>query len=69
MSNSIENLHTAIRRYCMDRYSHWTGKYAELSSAGKGRAGSGYTDEALYTFPRYNVLNAILFEIERYRLR
>ncbi len=67
MSNAIKNLHTAIRRYCMDRYSYWTEKYAELSSAGKDRAGYGYTDEALYTFPRYNVLNAILFEIERYR--
>jgi hypothetical protein len=51
----------------MDRYSYWTGKYAELSAAGKGRAGYGYTDEALRTFPRYNVLKAILFEIERYR--
>ena len=67
MGNSIENLHNAIRRYCMDRYLYWTEKYAELSAAGKGRAGSGYTDEALYTFPRYNVLNAILFEVERYR--
>ena len=51
----------------MERHSYWTNKYAELSSAGKDRAGYGYTDEALSTFPRYNVLNAILFEVERYR--
>ncbi len=67
MSNEIEKLHTAIRRYCMDRYSYWTKEYGELAAMGKDRAGSGYTQEALCTFPRYNVLNAILIEIERHR--
>lgn len=67
MSNEVEKLHTAIRRYCMERYSYWTKKYGELASAGKDRSGYEYTKEALYTFPRYNVLNAILVEVERHR--
>ncbi len=67
MSNEIEKLHTAIRRYCMDRYSYWTTKYGELVSAGEHRSGYAYTKEALCTFPRYNVLNAILVDVERHR--
>ena len=67
MKNEIEKLHTAIRRYCMDRYSYWMKKYDELAAVGKDRAGYGYTQEARCTFPRYNVLNAILVEIERHR--
>lgn len=51
----------------MNRYSYWTKRYGELVSAGKNRAGKGYTEEALCTFPRYNVINAILVEIERQR--
>jgi hypothetical protein len=65
--NEVESLHTAIRRYCMDRYSYWTEKYGEIASKRKDSAGHGYTQEALCTFPRYNVLNAILVEIERHR--
>lgn len=49
----------------MDGYSHWTQKYNELSFVGKDRADCD--DEAHRTFPRYNVLNAILIEVERYR--
>jgi hypothetical protein len=67
MSSKIENLHTSIRRYCMERYCYWTKTYGELVSAGKDRSGSEYTKEALYTFPRYNVLDAILVEVERHR--
>ncbi len=65
--NKIENLHTAIRRYCIENSSRWWGKYYELTSAGTDRAGFGYTDEALYLFPRYMLLNAILVEVEIYR--
>ncbi len=43
------------------------GKYYGLASAGTNRSGFGYTDEALYIFPRYMLLNAILVEVERYR--
>ena len=67
MKNEIDKLHTAIRRYCMDRHAYWTKKYGELASEGKDRAGYGYTQEALCTFPRYNVLKAMLIEIERHR--
>lgn len=34
---------------------------------GKDRSGYEYTEEALCTFPRYNVLKAILVEVERHR--
>jgi hypothetical protein len=39
-------------------------KYSKIS---QDRIGYAYTPEALATFPRYNALNAILIEIERYR--
>lgn len=67
MESEVEKLHTAIRGYCMDRYSYWTEKYGEIVSKGQDRAGYGYTQEALCTFPRYNVLNAMLVEVERHR--
>jgi hypothetical protein len=53
----------------MDRYSHWANAYSELVAQGKERKSDGYhyTDEALNTFPRYQVLNAILIDIERLR--
>jgi hypothetical protein len=41
--------------------------YQKLNASGKGFSfENGYSNEALATFPRYNVLNAILTEIERY---
>jgi hypothetical protein len=63
----VEQLHTAVRRYCFDRVSMWYKAYGELPSAGKDRDGAKYTDEALGIFPRYNVLNAIVEEVERFR--
>jgi len=67
INDQIEHLHDAIRRYCMDRHFYWSNKYRELDSARKNLTNNGYTDEALRTFPRYNLLNAILTETERYR--
>ncbi len=67
MNDQIKNLHNAIRRYCMDRHFYWSKKYSELDAVRKNLTNNGYTDEAFRTFPRYNVLNAILTEIERYR--
>ncbi|MDQ3062895.1 MAG: hypothetical protein M3R14_08560 [Acidobacteriota bacterium] len=67
MNNKIENLQTEIRRYCINNSSRWTEKYYELASNGTNRSGFGYTDEALYIFPRYMLLNAILVKVERYR--
>lgn len=66
-TSEIQKLHTSVRRYCMSRYSYWTKRYSELVSAGKDRVGYGYTEEALSTFPRYNVLKAMLIEVERQR--
>jgi hypothetical protein len=60
-------LHTAARRYCLDRHAYWCDRYAEVLRQGKDRQpdGSHYTPAALATFPRYNVLNAIRIELER----
>ena len=67
MQKSIENFLTAVRRYCIDNSFHWKEKYYEISFSGKDRKGFGYNDEALYIFPRYTVLDAILIEIEKFR--
>lgn len=68
MNDNIEKLHTAIRRYCWDRYIYWTENYGNLNNSGEGFSiEGGYSNEALATFPRYNVLKAILTEIERHR--
>jgi len=60
-------VHTAARRYCLERYAHWVQRYAEIVRRGRDRERDGYnyTPEALATFPRYNVLNAIRVELER----
>ncbi|MBA2620549.1 MAG: hypothetical protein H0U87_05050 [Acidobacteria bacterium] len=68
MNDEIEKLHTAIRQYCIDRYAYWTENYKKLNALEKGfSVENGYSDEALTVIPRYNVLNAILAEIERHR--
>lgn len=66
MDDKIKNLQTSIRRYCINNSTHWSDKYYEVAAAGNERSGFGYTDEALYIFPRYMLLNAILVEVERY---
>ncbi|MBW3543251.1 MAG: hypothetical protein KY476_23600 [Planctomycetes bacterium] len=60
-------VHTAARRYCLEQYSLWAGRYAEIVRRGRDRERDGYhyTPEALAMFPRYNVLNAIRVELER----
>lgn len=60
-------LHTAARRYCIERHSYWCERYVEIARAGGDRQTDSrhYTREALATFPRYNVLNAIRVELER----
>jgi hypothetical protein len=71
-----EALHTAARRYCMDRAQFWHAKYAEILKRDERPAKSGLlkqlrlrvtrqTDEGRRTFPRYKILDAILVEIER----
>jgi hypothetical protein len=60
-------IHTAARHYCLERYSFWAERYAEIVRRRQDRERDGYhyTPEALATFPRYNVLNAIRVELER----
>ncbi|MET9231812.1 hypothetical protein [Lentzea sp. NPDC003310] len=56
-------LHTMARRYLMSRNQRLHAEYAELPD--DGRRGLGYTDEAKRIFPRYNVVAAVLLEVER----
>lgn len=63
--NKIESLHTVIRRYCIENHQFWWTKYFELAVLEKIRI--DYSDEAYAIFPRYNTLNAILTEIERFQ--
>lgn len=58
-------VHTAARRYCLQRHAFWAERYADLIQERRDRDGPGYSAEALDTFPRYNVLNAIRVEVER----
>ena len=60
-------LHTAARRYCIDAHAKWCGEYEKIVARGGDREDDGYhyTPEARRTFPRYNVLAAILEAVER----
>lgn len=67
----IAVLHNAARHYCMEQSARWRHEYAELAAAGRERttirSGSWeYTKEAYGIFPRYQVLAAILGEVERF---
>lgn len=55
--NEREALHTVARRYCLDRWSLWTRRYEQ-------RAISADHPEAQDIYPRYNVLAAILVDVE-----
>jgi hypothetical protein len=65
--NDALAIHTAARRYCLERHALWAERYAEIIRCGRDRQRDGYhyTPDALATFPRYNVLNAIRVELER----
>jgi hypothetical protein len=76
MMSPSEALHTAARRYCIDRSDEWKSKYAEMAKRNERPAKSGLlkrlgltvrrdSQEGLATFPRYKVLVAILLEVER----
>jgi hypothetical protein len=62
----IENLHTAARRYCTDKYVYWQQQYAALPNHGRAADGNHYSDEDFNIIPRYNLLKDILIEIERW---
>ncbi len=63
-------LHTAVRRYCMEGAYRWRSRDNEESARreAEGRylpGRSSYLPEDYAVFPRYNVLDAILWEVER----
>lgn len=58
-------MHAAARQHCLERYAYWCDRYSEIVGKGGDRAGYQSTAEALRTFPRYNVLNAIRIELKR----
>ncbi len=67
----IAVLHNAARHYCVEQSAHRHREYAQLAAAGRERttirSGSWeYTKEAYGIFPRYQVLAAILAEVERF---
>ncbi len=61
-----EALHTAARSYCQERIDYWHQRYSQLGQPGF-RDGRHYSDRHKKVFPRYNVLECILVEVERLR--
>jgi hypothetical protein len=55
---NIELIITLARHYCIENYDYWFKKYSHEKS------GQMYSDKDYDLFPRYNVLTAILQEIE-----
>lgn len=66
--NTSLALITAARRYCLERFAYWCDQYSKIVQKRSNLEHDGYhySPEALATFPRYNVLNAIRVEIERF---
>ena len=67
----IAGLHNAARHCCIARIAHWRKTYSKLAEAQSDLATieageSEYTHEALDTFPRHNLLEAILSDVERF---
>lgn len=58
-------LHWASRRYLTRRYEELQREYGGLPNDGHQADGYHYTTEAKGIFPRYNVVDAILMEVER----
>lgn len=56
----IEKLITLARHYCIDNDKFWSEKYSKEASGHN----NPYSDNDYNLFPRYNVLRAILQEIE-----
>src|SRR3954471_20506698 len=58
-----EAIITAARRYCKENYSYWSNRYANERS-GEDFPVYTYSEQDYNLFPRYNVLAAILGDIE-----
>ena len=69
MDNQTLALHTAARRFCMDRHRIWAIRYMNLENAGKARISFReswtYSTDAYQLFPRYRLDEAILNEVEK----
>lgn len=69
--NAIAALHNAAREYCESRHAHWCAEYSALVASGRHQLTNAdgsyrYTDASYRIFPRYNVLEAIRVEVERF---
>ncbi|MEU4642492.1 hypothetical protein [Micromonospora sp. NPDC023814] len=60
-----EMLHLVARRYLMRRYDELADMYAELPNQGRAMDDYHYTREARRIFPRYNIVEAMLGQVER----
>ncbi|WP_146017597.1 hypothetical protein [Verrucosispora sp. ts21] len=58
-------LHWASRRYLMTRYEELHSEYGRLPDGSCRADGYHYTTEAKRIFPRYDVVEAMLMEVER----
>lgn len=63
MMTSTEALITAARRYCGEHYHYWAVRYSK-ERTGQNYPVYSYSDNDYDLFPRYNILDAILGEIE-----
>lgn len=57
----VNNIHALARRYCMDQAQHWRETYGTMPQR---PLFGDYSEEEYRTFPRYNVLDAILEGVE-----
>ncbi len=62
--DSLTALHTAARRYCMDNAKQWRQHYSAQRAERGTIWNEVYEMEADATFPRYNVLDTILIDVE-----
>ncbi|GAA0731118.1 hypothetical protein Drose_26585 [Dactylosporangium roseum] len=58
-------LYWASRRYLTTRYEELQREYGRLPNDGRQVDGYHYTTESKRIFPRYNVVDAMLMEVER----
>jgi hypothetical protein len=62
--NEVEALHTLARRYLAGRWEYWIEAYSPLPHSRGFRL--SYSVEELSVFPRYNIAQEIVDEVERY---
>ena len=67
--NKTIKLHSAARKYCIERGYFWRNEYGKMCAENRDRKEdySNYTDDSYDVFPRYQVLEAILTEVEKHK--